>query len=168
MAGQLSNPRVVRTTHKEDGTSIIAADEIREPHRPFGPTATGFTVLDARSSVPITNTDSYGDYAASLPRCPPAGVTFSIVDLPGNGYSSPVHRTLTTDYGVVLSGEIVLELDGGEEKTIHAGEFIIQQGTNHKWTNRTSEPCRIMWVMVGANTVTLADGTKLEETVFKK
>lgn len=30
---------------------------------------------------------------------------------------------------MVISGEIVLRLDGGEEKTVRAGEFIVQAGT---------------------------------------
>jgi len=38
-----------------------------------------------------------------------------------------MQRTLGRKYAAVLSGEIVLRLDGGE-KTIRAGEFIVQQG----------------------------------------
>lgn len=80
-----------------------------------------------------------------------------------------MHRTLSLNYAVVLSGEIACELDSGEEKTIRAGEFLVQQGVNHKWTNRSeSEYCRILFVMVGAEKITLGDGRpKLEETVFK-
>jgi quercetin dioxygenase-like cupin family protein len=79
-----------------------------------------------------------------------------------------MHRTLSLDYSVVLSGEIVLRLDGGEEKTIRAGEVIVQRGCNHEWLNRTDQVCRIAVVMVGAEKVVLGDGTSLEETVFKK
>ena len=79
-----------------------------------------------------------------------------------------MHRTLSLDYAAVISGEIVLRLDGGEEKTIRAGEFIVQKGVNHEWINRGSEVCRMMFVMVGAEKIVLGDGRVLEETVFKK
>jgi len=79
-----------------------------------------------------------------------------------------MHRTLSLDYAVVLSGEIVLRLEGGEEKTVKAGEFIVQRGVNHEWINRGSETCRMVFVMVGAEKIVTADGEVLEETVFKK
>jgi len=72
------------------------------------------------------------------------------------------------DYAVVLSGEIVLRLDNGDERTVRAGEFIIQCGVNHQWINRTDETCRTMFVTVSAEKVKLADGTELEETVLKR
>ena len=80
-----------------------------------------------------------------------------------------MHRTLTLDYAVVISGEIVLRLDGGEEKIIKAGEFIVQRGVNHEWINRSEwEVCRIVSVMVGSEKIVLEDGRVLEETVFGK
>lgn len=79
-----------------------------------------------------------------------------------------MHRTQSLDYAAVISGEIVLRLDSGEERTVRAGEFIVQRGVNHEWINRGSEVCRVMFVMVGAEKVVLGDGTVLEETVFKK
>ena len=72
------------------------------------------------------------------------------------------------DYAVVLSGEIVLRLDNGDERTVRAGEFIIQGGVNHEWINRTDETCRTMFVAVSAEKVKLADGTELEQTVLKR
>lgn len=79
-----------------------------------------------------------------------------------------MHRTKSLDYCVILSGEIVVRLDGGEEKTVRAGEIIVQQGVNHQWLNRTEETCRLLCVMLGAREITMRDGTVLEETVFKK
>jgi quercetin dioxygenase-like cupin family protein len=79
-----------------------------------------------------------------------------------------MHRTLSLDYAVVLSGEIVLKLDGGREKTIKAGEVVVQRGTKHEWHNRTGEWCRCLVVMVGSEGVRLGDGTVLDETVLGK
>src|SRR5207237_7949016 len=53
-----------------------------------------------------------------------------------------MHRTRTIDYAIIMAGEIDMLLDDTE---IHlkAGDALIQQGTNHAWVNRGTEPCRI-------------------------
>lgn len=99
-----------------------------------------------------------------IPRCPPNGISFGLTDLPGN-YTVPMHRTISIDYAAVLIGEIVLKLESGDEKTVRAGEFIVQQGTNHQWINRTDNVCRMLFVMAGAEKVILQDGRVLEEIV---
>ena len=167
MAQHLPHPRLVRTTHNDEGNSVFASDELVTPFYPFGPVASAFSVFDRRQTVPVSNTEAVPELQNTLPRCPPSGVVFSVSDFPPN-YSAPMHRTLSIDYAVVLAGEIVLRLDSGEEKTVRSGEFIVQQGVNHEWINRMAEPCRILFVMVGAQRITLKDGTELEETVFNK
>lgn len=64
-----------------------------------------------------------------------------------------MHRTVSLDHIVILSGEITLLLDGGDEKTVSAGEFIVQQGVNHQWINKSGEVCRMAVVMLGADKV---------------
>jgi hypothetical protein len=162
-----SNPRVVVTTHAADGTSIFGADREVPLFRPFGPAGSSFAVFDRRGAVPVNNQEATGEYTETLPRCPPSGVIFCITNIAGN-FTVPMHRTLSIDYAVVLTGEIVLRLDNGDEKTVRPGEYIIQGGANHQWINRTDETCRTMFVTVGAEKVKLADGTELEETVLKK
>jgi mannose-6-phosphate isomerase-like protein (cupin superfamily) len=60
-----------------------------------------------------------------------------------------MHRTRTVDYAIVMSGEIDMLLDDSE---IHlkAGDVLVQQGTNHAWVNRGSEPCRVAFVLIDA------------------
>ncbi|KAK7414479.1 hypothetical protein QQX98_006665 [Neonectria punicea] len=159
--------RLVRTTHSEDGTSIFAPDEHLTPFAPFPPKRSAFTVFDMRQSVPVNNMEAVPSFANTLPRCSPQGAVFATSQIEA-GDSSPMHRTHSIDYVFVLSGEIVLALDGGEEKTVKAGEFIVQQGVNHSWINRRELPCKFLCVMLGAEKVVLQDGTVLEETVFKK
>ncbi|KAH8911155.1 hypothetical protein BR93DRAFT_322452 [Coniochaeta sp. PMI_546] len=167
-SSMLPQPRLVRTTHTPSGTSVFASDEVLVPRTPFGPQATAFTVLDIRNAVPVDLGEQTDTSQVVLPRCPPGGVIAAISDIPGGfGHAAPMHRTQSIDYAVVISGEIVLGLDGGEEKVVRAGEFIIQAGTNHTWTNRAAGPCRILFVMVGAEKIVLGDGTVLEETSFK-
>jgi quercetin dioxygenase-like cupin family protein len=61
-----------------------------------------------------------------------------------------MHTTHTVDFGVVISGEIWLELDDGAEVHLTAGDTVIQNGTRHAWHNRTDEPCVIAVSIVGA------------------
>ncbi|BBC31245.1 Cupin [Streptomyces graminofaciens] len=61
-----------------------------------------------------------------------------------------MHTTPTVDYGVVLSGEIVLDLDGGETATLGPGDLIVQNATRHAWRNLTTEPATVFFVLIGA------------------
>jgi mannose-6-phosphate isomerase-like protein (cupin superfamily) len=76
--------------------------------------------------------------------------------LPGvletNDFDDPgMHTTDTVDMEIVLSGDVVLELDDGVEKTLHAGDVNIQNGTRHRWHNRGISPVVIAVMMVGAH-----------------
>lgn len=62
----------------------------------------------------------------------------------------------------------MLRLDGGEEKTVRTGEFMVQRGANHEWINRSDQVCRIFVVMVASEKIVTEDGKVLVETVFKK
>ena len=61
-----------------------------------------------------------------------------------------MHRSHTTDYIILLSGEITLVLDK-EERTLKPFDCVIQRGTNHAWVNRGSEPALLMAVLVDDN-----------------
>jgi mannose-6-phosphate isomerase-like protein (cupin superfamily) len=58
-----------------------------------------------------------------------------------------MHRTETVDYGIVLQGEITLIMDEGET-IVRAGDIVVQRGTNHGWANRSTENCRIAFVLI--------------------
>jgi len=60
-----------------------------------------------------------------------------------------MHKTVTVDYAVVLSGEIYAVMDEGEV-LLRAGDCLVQRGTSHAWSNRTQEPCVIAFVLVAA------------------
>ena len=61
-----------------------------------------------------------------------------------------MHGTDSIDYGIVLSGEILLELDDGATVHLEPGDCVVQQGTRHAWRNHTSQPCTMAFVLVGA------------------
>ena len=36
------------------------------------------------------------------------------------------------------------------EALMRAGDVLIQRGTNHAWANRSSRPCRVLFVLIDA------------------
>lgn len=75
-----------------------------------------------------------------------------------------MHRTLSLDYGVVLSGSVTFITDGGEEKTLKEHDVIVTRGVNHAWVNRGEKVARIFAVVVPALPIVAEDGVKLEKT----
>lgn len=62
------------------------------------------------------------------------------------------HATPTIDFGIVVKGPVVLELDDGEQRELGSGDVIIQQGNAHAWRNPGSEPAQVLFVLIGAHT----------------
>lgn len=58
-----------------------------------------------------------------------------------------MHRTESVDYGIVISGEIVLLLDE-DEVVLRPGDVVVQRGTIHAWANRSDEICRMAFILV--------------------
>lgn len=61
------------------------------------------------------------------------------------------HRTPTLDLIYVVAGEITLEVDGGEERTLHAGDSVVLNGVRHRWHNLGAVETTIVAVMIGAH-----------------
>ena len=66
-----------------------------------------------------------------------------------NAFSSPVHKSETVDYGIVLEGERVLLLDDGE-RVMKPGDVVVQLGNWHGWTNPRGESL-MAFIMMGAD-----------------
>ncbi len=60
-----------------------------------------------------------------------------------------MHRTETVDYIILLSGEVTLLLDEGE-RDLKPFDVVVQQGTNHGWVNKGSEPALLIAVLIDA------------------
>tara|TARA_Y100001001_G_scaffold2359_1_gene2819 strand:- start:26553 stop:26744 length:192 start_codon:yes stop_codon:yes gene_type:complete len=59
-----------------------------------------------------------------------------------------MRQTDTVDYGVVLSGQIVLELDNGATRALNPGDVVVQNGTRHAWRNPTDQPATLAFVLI--------------------
>jgi len=64
--------------------------------------------------------------------------------------SPGMHTTDSVDYGVLLDGEIHLELDDGATKKLAPRDVVIQNGTRHAWRNKSDKPATMVFVLVGA------------------
>ena len=62
-----------------------------------------------------------------------------------------MHTTDTVDFDYVVSGEVYLELDDGAEVLLKPGDCVVQNGTRHRWNNRSDEPCVVAVCIVGAS-----------------
>jgi hypothetical protein len=61
-----------------------------------------------------------------------------------------MHMTDTVDYGIVLEGELWLELDDGRTLHLQTHDFVVQNGTRHGWRNKGDKPATIAFVLIGA------------------
>jgi mannose-6-phosphate isomerase-like protein (cupin superfamily) len=82
-----------------------------------------------------------------------AGAAFSTMGAAGNlvanGRHPYMHRTDTVDYAIVLQGSITMLLDD-EDVELGPGDVVVQNGTNHAWSNRGDVPCFIAFVLIDA------------------
>ncbi|KAF8989296.1 cupin 2, conserved barrel domain protein [Cyathus striatus] len=156
----LPSIRRVLTGHTADGKSTFIMDEMTTPRLIMpGISQSSFHDLYRTKTVPASIdseiTGLFVDEAKTdLSFMSPEGSTFRCVDY-APGSSSPFHRTVTLDYGIVTKGSIVLELDDGKRTTLNEGDVICQRSAIHKWINESNEWTRIYFVMLGANPVTV-------------
>jgi len=90
--------------------------------------------------------------AADASTLPPEQVAAVAQKLPGmmehmEAEDPGMHATDSIDYGVIVEGQITLELDDQETVTLQAGDTFVQNGTRHAW--RVTEPCTMAVVLVG-------------------
>lgn len=105
--------------------------------------------------VSITESKDISSYSNDLSS--PPGLTISngtvvrYVDMAPNTLS-PMHITVSVDYGIVLEGEVELVLDSGETRVMRRGDICVQRATNHAWRNVTKNDgwARMVYVLVTA------------------
>jgi hypothetical protein len=64
--------------------------------------------------------------------------------------SPGMHTTDTVDYGILMEGEISLELDDGKTLAVRPGDIVVQNGTRHAWRNAGDKPATLIFVLIGA------------------
>jgi len=143
-------PRRVVTGHDATGKAIVVTDQ---------PINTAISMRAGQEAAVIWATDSLcpdlnnTEDGAQIPVATTheGGTVFRVIRY-DPGVSPRIHRTVSLDYGIVLSGEIDMEMDD-IVITLRAGDFLIQRGTVHNWVNRSTEPCVIAFVLLSAQPV---------------
>lgn len=82
------------------------------------------------------------------------------------GAQSPMHRTVTMDWAVILEGEMELALDGGETRRLKAGDSVVMRGTMHQWVNCSAEGW-VRMVAFAQDIETVEVGGKVLEMEFR-
>jgi len=165
--------RRVVTGHDGNGTAIFTSDSVREL------TPLVYQVLwGSEEAETFPNDGTEPAWSSNYPAV--GGYRFSMIEIPA-GYdpeSNPpskrvltaeqrtrrqeqsrgshqaeagMHWTETVDFIIMLSGELIHELEGGEQTVLRAGDTLIQNGAVHRWRNATDKPARFAFVMVGAH-----------------
>jgi mannose-6-phosphate isomerase-like protein (cupin superfamily) len=144
--------RKVVMGHDETGRTVIASDAQATTHKPGGDD--GIVIYDIWETFQApTPIDALEPDPSDRPvnfRIPEIGTRVRIADMPPAGDRPAfVHRTESVDAIMVLRGEITMLFDDGEEVVLRPGDTLVQRATNHAWVNRTSEPCRMLFIMIG-------------------
>ncbi|KEF54610.1 uncharacterized protein A1O9_09052 [Exophiala aquamarina CBS 119918] len=166
----LPDPTVHITTHNSDGKATLysASPSQWSWVDEFG---VGLNAVYTTSTFPVSmnnNADIESHEAtiasAKLGLVQKNGTVCRIVDYAPE--SPPhMHRTQSLDYGVVLSGEMVMELEDGSETKLKPGDVVVQRGTNHSWHN----PSKTMWsrmlFVLQHSEPVIVDGKRLREEI---
>ena len=140
--------RRVVTGHNAKAEAVILKDEVTQGER--------FTLIWTTEGFPVDNTSPEDGGRRDVGITMPGGTVFRIGEIAPGG-RSPMHRTNSVDYGIVLDGELDMELDDGEVVHLQAGDVVVQRGTNHAWINKSDRPCRMAWILIDADPVKVGD-----------
>ncbi len=146
----MNSYRVIETGVDQAGLSTIAQDDVVSVQT--APGGWGLGRLWEADGVLSAADAAVEPRAEGGPPFPTAGgVRFWTITVPpeGDGQPQELHQTPTIDVGLVLSGEIVLEMEDGSSVELAAGQAFAQQGTLHRWRNPYAVDAVIAVVMMG-------------------
>ncbi len=143
------NIRRVVTGHDESGKAVVKIDEVCTNYREGRPGAFVCNVWTTDTAPADNSGQADGGQREGKFTMIENGTVFRIIEF-RPGVQQRIHRTDTIDYIVVMSGEIDMELEAGEEVHLKAGDVMVQRGTVHNWINRGSESCVLAVMLVHA------------------
>lgn len=152
--------RRVVTTHDAKGLATVESNVVLEPERMAsirGAQSAAFWVTT--DGLPVNDNNTYDDGAKRMIDDPtnfglvhPLGTNLRSTDL-DPGAATPMHRTSSLDYNILVSGELILITEDGTETHLkYPGDTVIQRGTMHAWRNPSrTRSARWISVLMAAN-----------------
>lgn len=156
---ELPKIRRVVTGHDASGKAIVKIDEVCSHYREGRPGAMVCNVWTTDTAPADNSGQADNGQREGRFTMIENGTVFRIIDF-RPGVQQRIHRTDTIDYIVVMSGEIDMELEAGEEVHLKAGDVMVQRGTVHNWINRGAQSCVLAVMLVHARSV-VANGETL-------
>lgn len=157
------------TDHRQDGKAVFNTEIPAPLSWQKLPNGAAFALSYTTNEFPVNlnsgkDIGKYQSYLQSPPGLTiPGGSVLRIVDMNPDSLS-PMHRTVSLDYGVVIEGEVDLVLDSGEVRHMKRGDIAIQRGTMHAWRNPSkTEWARVLFVLQESQPLQLEDGKTLGE-----
>src|SRR5579875_3541056 len=130
--------RRIVTGHDENEVAKVVIDDVpTNTRRSASGTSSTLIWCTDRTPADISIGENIEDMGARKIGTPPPanGTRFAVLEF-APGSVSPLHRTETIDYVVVISGELEMDLDDSTIR-LRAGDVLVQRGTNHSWRNPT-------------------------------
>ncbi|BDD63872.1 hypothetical protein MPDQ_003966 [Monascus purpureus] len=163
------------TTHSTEGEAVFVSHSQLPEYIPSHKAGEDgeISLLYATVNTPVSVEDeldiaAYDDFLHVSPGLTTQqGTVLRMIDLKP-GKITPMHRTVSFDYGVVLEGEVDLILDSGQTRILHRGDVSVQRGTAHSFRNRSdSQWCRLMFVYMPLQKIEIK-GKQLEAEEYEE
>jgi quercetin dioxygenase-like cupin family protein len=152
----MAGVRRIVTGHNRDGQAVIKNDQVFEPE-PVAHRGAAFAKLWVTDKSPADNSDESDGATRASGLTAPGGTVLRVVDMEP-GHQSPMHKTNSVDYGIVLEGKIAMQLDSGERTELKPGDIVVQRGTNHAWINIGTSKARMAFVLIDATPLGKGEG----------
>ncbi|MGC0366942.1 hypothetical protein ABH922_004926 [Rhodococcus sp. 27YEA15] len=162
---KLDPVRIVVTGHDDKGRSGVSSDRmIAAGDKPSAGTYVHF-LWGTDTPPEFPDDGSRSELSSAFP--PIGGIRFvETVILPDeeteytdggidgiqfpDGLAPGMHATASVDCCVVIDGEVCVEFSDGTVVVLRRGDGLVQNGTAHRWFNRTRHPARLAVFVVGA------------------
>ena len=163
------HPKVFLTGHNNQGQAIVH-DSYECPEKIFSQHAFTNHHLYCTKGIPVDLNDNadikqYKEWAAEEK----VGITIKngtvcrYVNLAPD-HQPLAHRTQSIDFGIVMDGSVIMELDDGSSTLLQKGDLVVQRGTWHAWRNPSkTEWARMAFVLTESHPV-----ENLKESMGKK
>ena len=122
-----------------DGADVISE---KSTYLPLQPGETRLMIVTFAQDSVMMSIDPVAGFQEFAEHVPDLAAAME-PDSPG------MHTTQTIDYGIVLEGEVWLELDDGKELHLKPHDIVIQNGTRHAWRNKSKANATILATLIG-------------------